>query len=52
MAINLLNQGNTFFFSWQAYEKYTTPNSPYDLGRKANFEQVLSPTSKLILTWC
>ncbi|WZY85390.1 hypothetical protein YC2023_031774 [Brassica napus] len=24
----------------EAYEKYTTPNSPYDLGRKANFEQV------------
>ncbi|CAN6879245.1 unnamed protein product [Brassica oleracea] len=24
----------------KAYEKYTTPNSPYDLGRKANFEQV------------
>ncbi|CAN8230958.1 unnamed protein product [Cochlearia groenlandica] len=24
----------------EAYEKHTTPNWPYDLGRKANFEQV------------
>ncbi|KAG2239727.1 hypothetical protein Bca52824_091424 [Brassica carinata] len=24
----------------EGYEKYITPNSPYDLGRKANFEQV------------
>ncbi|CAH8391981.1 unnamed protein product [Eruca vesicaria subsp. sativa] len=24
----------------EAYEKYTAPNSPYNLGRKANFEQV------------
>lgn len=37
------------FFCWsQAYEKHTTPNWPYDLGRKTNFEQVLSPSQNAI----